>query len=125
MAYYFLCLKGNYRPDMIIITEGLLMCYGEETREHMECQALDDAIMKFQYGLSFYGSIPYLFLYTASGNLVHFHLLYADGSVSNHMLRILCEIHASMLVSDICVYRLQTAQGRTICSWSTTGQPVC
>ena len=88
LAYYFFCLKGNYRPDMIIITEGLIMFYGEEKRENMEGQALDDATRKFRYGLSplFYGSIPYLPLYTATGNLVRFHLLLADGSVSSHML---------------------------------------
>ena len=84
----FVCLKGNYRPDMIIITEGLLMFYGEEKPENMEGQALDDAARKFRYGLSplFYGSIPYLPLYIATGNLVQFHLLLADGSVSSHML---------------------------------------
>jgi len=47
---------------MIIVTEGLLMFYGEEKRENMEDQALNDAIRKFHHGLSplFYGSIPYL-----------------------------------------------------------------
>ncbi|DBA96654.1 TPA: hypothetical protein ACH3X1_015511 [Trebouxia sp. C0004] len=76
---------GNYRPDMIIVTEGLLMFYGEEKRENMEDQALNDAIRKFRHGLSplFYGGIPYLPFYTATGNLVRFHLLLANGSVAD------------------------------------------
>ncbi|DBB14135.1 TPA: hypothetical protein ACH3X3_001087 [Trebouxia sp. C0006] len=76
---------GNYRPDMIIVTEGLLMLYGEEKRENMEDQALNDAIRKFRHGLSplFYGGIPYLPFYTATGNLVRFHLLLANGSVAD------------------------------------------
>ena len=55
------------------------MFYGEEKRENMEDQALNDAIRKFCHGLSplFYGSIPYLPFYTATGNLVRFHLLLA------------------------------------------------
>ncbi len=45
---------------MIIVTEGLLMFYGEEKRENKGSQALDDAVRKFRHGLSplFYGSIP-------------------------------------------------------------------
>ncbi|DBB05698.1 TPA: hypothetical protein ACH3X1_012307 [Trebouxia sp. C0004] len=76
---------GNYCPDMIIVTEGLLMFYGEEKRENMEDQALNDAIRKFRHGLSplFYGGIPYLPFYTATGNLVRFHLLLANGSVAD------------------------------------------
>lgn len=64
------------------------MFYGEEKRENMEDQALSDAIRKFRHGLSplFYGGIPYLPFYTATGNLVRFHLLLANGTVSNHML---------------------------------------
>ncbi|DBA89096.1 TPA: hypothetical protein ACH3X1_016269 [Trebouxia sp. C0004] len=74
---------GNYRPDMIIVTKGLLMFYGEEERENMEDQAFNDATRKFRHGLSplFYGGIPYLPFYTATGNLVRFHLLLANGSV--------------------------------------------
>ncbi|DBB14126.1 TPA: hypothetical protein ACH3X3_001078 [Trebouxia sp. C0006] len=76
---------GNYRPDMIIVTEGLLMFYGKEKRENMEDQALNDAIRNFRHGLSplFYGGIPYLPFYTATGNLVRFHLLLANGSVAD------------------------------------------
>lgn len=76
---------GNYRPDMIIITEGLLLVYGEEKREDMEIHALRDAKKKFRHGLSplFYGDIPYLPFYTATGNLVRFHLLLADGSIED------------------------------------------
>ena len=57
-------------------------------RENMEDQALSDASRKFRHGLSplFYGGVPYLPFYTATGNLVRFHLLLADGSVSSHML---------------------------------------
>ncbi|DBB07453.1 TPA: hypothetical protein ACH3X3_008930 [Trebouxia sp. C0006] len=76
---------GNYCPDMIIVTEGLLMFYGAKKRENMEDQALNDAIRKFRHGLSplFYGGIPYLPFYTATGNLVRFHLLLANGSVAD------------------------------------------
>ena len=72
---------------MILVTAGLLMFYGEEKRENMEDQALNDAIRKFRQGLSplFYGGIPYLPFYTATGNLVRFHLLLATGLVSGHM----------------------------------------
>ena len=73
---------------MIIVTKGLLMFFGEEEHENMEDQALDDAIRKFRHGLSYlvHGGIPYLPFYTATGNLVRFHLLLANGSVSSHML---------------------------------------
>ena len=73
---------------MFVVTEGLVMFYGEEKRENMEDQALDDASRKFRCGLSplFYGGIPYLPVYTATGNLVRFHLLLASGLVSSHML---------------------------------------
>ena len=70
---------------MIITMEGLLMFYGEETRENMEISALNDAKTWFPAGLSplYYGNVPYLPFYTASGNLVRFHLLHANGSVTN------------------------------------------
>ncbi|DBA80480.1 TPA: hypothetical protein ACH3X2_007408 [Trebouxia sp. C0005] len=90
----------NYCPDMMITTEGLLMFYGEEKRENMEGQALDDAIRKFRFGLSplFYGNIPYLPLYTATGNLVRFHLLLANGSVIQACLQSASALHAKQLV---------------------------
>ncbi|KAL3151025.1 hypothetical protein ABBQ38_012896 [Trebouxia sp. C0009 RCD-2024] len=74
----------NHQPDMVIVTEGLLMFFGEEACKSMD-QARDDASKTFPYGLSplFYGSIPYVPFYTASGNLVRFHLVHTDGSISD------------------------------------------
>lgn len=133
---YFFCLQGDYRPDMIIITEGLLLVYGEEKREDMEIHALRDAKKKFRHGLSplFYGDIPYLPFYTATGNLVRFHLLLADGSVSlclllsallNTCMRVYKCMPVCKINTSVAAYRSKTAKGDTICSLSITGQSFC
>lgn len=69
---------------MVIVTEGLVISFGEEACKSMD-EARDDASIMFPCGLSpmFYGSIPYLPFYTASGNLVRFHVMHTDGSVSS------------------------------------------
>ena len=78
------------------------MFYGEERRENMEDQALNDAIRTFCHGLSplLYGGIPYLPFYTATGNLVHFHLLLANGSVTSHMYLAALQTYERTIVSQ-------------------------
>ncbi|KAL3145692.1 hypothetical protein ABBQ32_003226 [Trebouxia sp. C0010 RCD-2024] len=76
--------QDNHQPDMVIVTEGLVISFGEEACKSMD-EARDDASIMFPCGLSpmFYGSIPYLPFYTASGNLVRFHVMHTDGSIAD------------------------------------------
>ena len=59
------------------------MFYGEEKRENMLDNAMADALLKFCGGLSptFYGQIPYIPFFIASGNQIQFHILHTNGLV--------------------------------------------
>lgn len=61
------------------------MLFGEEKRENLLDSAMADALLKFRDGLSpiFYGQIPYIPFFTASGNQIQFHILHTDGQVKS------------------------------------------